>query len=306
MDQIAQSNDGDVDALAISSPSESEQLWAETEKDLAGSSAKRFERKRWPTTPAKIQISLVIPAMNEERNIGWVLERLPDEIDEVILVDGNSADNTVAVSRAIRPDIRVIGQERPGKGAALRAGFAAARGDVIVMLDADRSMDPAEIKRFLALIEEGYDLVKGSRFMGDGGTTDMEAVRRCGNAALRGLANSLYGTRFSDLCYGYMALRRDALGRLALAADGFEIETEIIVRALKSGLRVGEVASFEQPRAHGESNLHTWRDGTRVLRTMLKHRFARSPRPVLEPVPLVVAAETSSGGDMSAVVDIAV
>jgi glycosyltransferase involved in cell wall biosynthesis len=307
MDQIAESTDGVVDALAISSPSESEQQWAEGETDLARSSEKRFVRTRWPGSPAKIQISLVIPAMNEEHNIGWVLERLPAEIDEVILVDGNSVDNTVAVSRAIRPDIRVIGQDRPGKGAALRAGFAAARGDVIVMIDADRSMDPLEIKRFLGLIEEGYDLVKGSRFMGDGGTTDMEAIRRCGNAALRGLANSLYGTRFSDLCYGYMAFRRSALAQLALASDGFEIETEIIVRAIKTGLRVGEVASFEQPRAHGESNLNTWRDGTRVLRTMLRHRFARRPRQALEPVPLVVAAESSAAGtDISTIVDIAV
>jgi hypothetical protein len=309
MDQIAESADGVVSepGLAISSPTESEHECAESETDLARSSDKRFVRTRWPRAAANIQISLVIPAMNEERNIGWVLERLPSEIDEVILVDGNSVDDTVAVSRALCPDIRVVGQDRPGKGAALRAGFAAARGDVIVMIDADRSMDPAEIKRFLALIEEGYDLVKGSRFMGDGGTTDMEAVRRCGNAALRGIANSLYGTRFSDLCYGYMAFRRDALPKLALASDGFEIETEIVVRAIKSGLRIGEVASFEQPRGHGESNLHTWRDGSRVLRTMLKHRFARRTRGALEPAPLVVAAETAvAGGEIPAMVDIAV
>ncbi len=243
----------------------------------------RFVRSRWPQT-THARISVVIPAMNEERNIGWVLSRLPAEIDEVILVDGNSQDETVAVSRAIRPDIRVVGQKRPGKGAALRAGFDAARGDVVVMIDADRSMDPAEIDRFLALLEEGYDLVKGSRFLGDGGTTDMELLRRCGNAALRGLANSLYRTRFTDLCYGFMAFRRDRLEALALEADGFEIETEIVVRAVKAGLRVGEVASFEEPRGHGESNLNTWRDGSRVLRTMLRHRFARRTlAPVLEP-----------------------
>lgn len=235
----------------------------------------RFVRRRWPNTPSRIEVSLVIPAMNEERNIGWVLKRLPPQIDEVILVDGNSSDATVAVSRAICPDIRVVGQDRPGKGAALRAGFAAARGDVIVMIDADRSMDPVEIERFLDLVADGYDLVKGSRFMGDGGTADMEAVRRCGNAALRGMANRLYGTRFTDLCYGFMAFRREHLATLGLQADGFEIETEIVVRAVKSGLRVGEVASFEQPRGYGESNLNTWRDGTRVLRLMLAQRLTR-------------------------------
>ncbi len=238
--------------------------------------------ERHGTQPPRV--SVVIPAMNEARNIGGVLERLPAGIAEVILVDGDSLDDTVAVSRAIRPDILVVGQDRPGKGAALRAGFAVARGDVIVMIDADGSMDPAEISRFVALLDEGYDLVKGSRFLRDGGTTDMERVRRCGNAVLRGLVNALYGARFTDLCYGYIAFDRDRLATLALESDGFEIETEIIVRATKTGLRVGEVPSFEAPRAHGESNLNTWRDGSRVLWTMLHHRFARSsPALVLEP-----------------------
>lgn len=294
MEQIAKTiTDEAVVGLDLAiSQGESADAWVD-ETELAKNQEQRFVRTRWPSSP-KIHVSLVIPAMNEARNIGWVLERLPAEIDEVILVDGNSKDDTIAVSRAVRPDIRVVGQDRPGKGAALRAGFAAARGDVIVMIDADRSMDPAEIERFLALIGEGYDLVKGSRFMGDGGTTDMEHIRRLGNAALRGLANSLYRTRFTDLCYGFMAFRREHLPALALRGDGFEIETEIVVRACKSGLRIGEVASFEQPRGHGDSNLNTWRDGTRVLRVMLAHRFAREraqEQPALVVAPDVAAAE---------------
>jgi glycosyltransferase involved in cell wall biosynthesis len=223
--------------------------------------------------------------LNEARNIGWVLERLPSSIDEVILVDGDSIDETVAVSRAIRPDIRVVGQDRPGKGNALRSGFAAARGDVIVMIDADCSMDPAEIDRYLDLLEEGYDLVKGSRFMEGGGTDDMERLRRWGNGALRGLGNGLYRTQFTDLCYGFCAFRRDSLARMALASDGFEIETEIVVRAVKSGLRIGEVPSFEAPRAYGESNLNTWRDGRRVLQTLLRHSLTRrSSEPTVDVV----------------------
>jgi len=235
----------------------------------------RFVRTRWPR-PSRIDVSLVVPALNEARNISWVLERIPDLVDEVILVDGSSTDDTVAVSRAIRPDIRVVGQDRPGKGAALRAGFAAARGEVIVMIDADRSMDPEEIERYVDQVRAGYDLVKGSRFMDSGGTEDMEAIRRWGNGVLNGLVNVLYRADFTDLCYGYVALRRDRLTDLALRADGFEIETEIVVRALRAGLKVTEVPSFESPRAFGESNLNTWRDGQRVLRTLLRHRFARA------------------------------
>jgi glycosyltransferase involved in cell wall biosynthesis len=231
--------------------------------------------------------------MNEEKNIGWVLERLPESVDEVILVDGNSTDDTVAVSRAIRPDIRVVGQDRPGKGAALRAGFAAARGDFIVMIDADRSMDPSEIQRYLDLLDQDHDLVKGSRFLGDGGTTDMELIRLLGNGVLRGLVNGLFRADFTDLCYGFFAFRRNRLDDLALCSDGFEIETEIVVRAVKAGLRIGEVPSFESPRAYGESNLNTWRDGTRVLRTVLRHRFSRqapTPAPAAAPEPVVMLA----------------
>jgi glycosyltransferase involved in cell wall biosynthesis len=268
----------------------------ELSDDLAMHRTRRFERTRWPR-PALVRVSVVIPAMNEERNIGWVLERMPEYVDEIILVDGNSKDETVAVSRAIRPDIRVVGQDRPGKGAALRAGFAAARGDFIVMIDADRSMDPAEIQRYLELLDQDHDLVKGSRFLGDGGTTDMELVRRLGNGVLRGLVNNLYRTDFTDLCYGFFAFRRDRLDDLALCSDGFEIETELVVRAIKAGLRIGEVPSFESPRAFGESNLNTWRDGTRVLRTLLRHRVMRrdpalTPAPEAEPT-VVMAAEAA-------------
>jgi glycosyltransferase involved in cell wall biosynthesis len=264
----------------------------ESSPDLAAPRTQRFERTRWPR-PAHVRVSLVIPAMNEENNIGWVLERLPETIDEVILVDGNSKDDTVAVSRAIRPDIRVVGQDRPGKGAALRAGFAAARGDFIVMIDADRSMDPAEIKRFLDLLDRGHDLVKGSRFLDDGGTDDMDLIRRLGNGALRGLVNGLFRTDFTDLCYGFFAFRRSRLDDLSLCSDGFEIETELVVRAIKAGLRIGEVPSFEARRAYGESNLNTWRDGTRVLRTLVRHRLSRrapAPAPAAAPEPVVMVA----------------
>lgn len=247
----------------------------------------RFVRRRWPR-PSRVGISLVIPALNEERNIGWVLERIPELVDEVILVDGASTDQTVAVSRAIRQDIRVVGQDRPGKGAALRAGFEAARGEVIVVMDADCSMDPHEIGRFVTLIREGYDLVKGSRFLEGGGTDDMEAVRRMGNGVLNGLVNVLYRAEFTDLCYGYLAFRRNRLDDLRLRADGFEIETEIVCRALKASLRIAEVPSFEGDRAHGESNLRTWRDGGRVLGTLLRHRFGpavpRASRTRTEPL----------------------
>jgi glycosyltransferase involved in cell wall biosynthesis len=215
------------------------------------------------------EVSVVIPTLNEEQNIGWVLERLPAVVDEVLIVDGRSTDGTIQAALAARPDARVILEPRPGKGAALRAGFEAARGDYIVMLDADGSMHPDEITRFVDVLRDGGELVKGSRFMPDGGTSDMTVVRKAGNAGLCGLVNVLYGCRFTDLCYGFFAFRRDALVKLELKSDGFEIETEIVVRAVRAQLRITEVPSFESPRRYGDSNLNAWRDGRRVLRTVL-------------------------------------
>jgi glycosyltransferase involved in cell wall biosynthesis len=224
------------------------------------------------------RVTVVIPAMNEERNIAWVLRGLPAVVDEVILVDGESIDATVEVARSVRPDITVIGQERPGKGAALRAGFEAARGEYIIMIDADGSMDPGEIELYVETLAAGHDMVKGSRFLDGGGTDDMELLRRLGNRALLAVGNVLYRRHFTDLCYGFMGFRASALPRLMLESDGFEIETEIVVRAIKADLRITEVPSFELPRRYGESNLNTWRDGRRVLARLLGERRRGLPR----------------------------
>lgn len=220
------------------------------------------------------KVSVVIPAVNEAENITWVLERVPDFVHDVVLVDGMSVDGTVARATSVYPTLRVIPEDRRGKGRALRAGFAAALGDYIVMLDADGSMDPAEIGNYLDPLLHGYDFVKGSRCMLGGGSNDLTHVRRAGNWALTMWVNLLFGARFSDLCYGFSAFRRDCLPSLDLQSDGFEIETEMTIRAVKADLRIAEVPSLELCRRHGQSNLRTFRDGQRVLRTLLTERFS--------------------------------
>jgi len=224
------------------------------------------------------RVSVVIPAKNEAGNIAWVLEQLPRLVDEVVLVDGHSTDGTVDVARRIRPDIVVVTDGRPGKGAALRAGVEAATGQHVVMLDADGSMDPRELERFLEPLRDGHDLVKGSRFLPGAGTADMTILRDLGNRVLLALANILYRTSHTDLCYGYAAFKRDAFQRLELTADGFEIEAQLFLRARTRGLHVKEVPSFEAPRREGNSNLNTFRDGWRVLKTILGERLPRSWR----------------------------
>jgi glycosyltransferase involved in cell wall biosynthesis len=226
-----------------------------------------------PDAPA---VTAVIPTLNEAENIGWVLRRLPPVVEEVILVDGLSTDGTIEAALAARPDVVVVRAEQRGKGAALQAGFAAARGDIIVMLDADCSMDPAEIDLFVTLLRPDVDLVKGSRFMPGAGTSDITPLRRLGNDVLRALVNRLYGAHFTDLCYGFIAFRRSSLDGLRIDAPGFEVETQIAVHALLANMRIDEAPSFEYARRDGVSKLHPYRDGSRVLWTITReHRAMR-------------------------------
>jgi len=220
----------------------------------------------------RARISVVIPAYNEADNLRWLLPQLANEY-EVIVVDGESTDGTSDVVRELCPRATLIRQRPQGKGAALRAGFAAAMGDVVVMIDADGSMDPLEMDTFVALIARGFDVVKGSRHSCGGGSEDLTFIRRLGNRLFVLLANLLYGSSWSDLCYGYIAMRRSAIDRLRLHSDGFEIETEICVHAVTADLAVAEVPSYELNRRSGVSKLHPLRDGWRVLRVLLRNRL---------------------------------
>lgn len=216
------------------------------------------------------RVSLVVPTRNEAANIAFVLEQVPPCVDEIVLVDGHSTDATIVTARSARPDIRVVHQAGMGKGDALREGFLAAGGDIVVMIDADGSMAPQEIPHYLYFLTHGYDFVKGSRFMGGGGSRDITRLRRTGNRALLGLVNRLHGVLLTDLCYGYVAFHRRYLDFLDLSRPGFEVETQLTLSALRAGLRIAEVPSWEMPRRHGVSNLKTFRDGSRVLRTVLR------------------------------------
>ena len=218
----------------------------------------------------------MIPAKNEARNVPLLLPRIPALVDEIVLVDGLSTDQTVEIARMVRADLTVVHERRTGKGAALRAGFEVATGDYIVMLDADCSMDPDEIPRLIQMLDEGHDMVKGSRFLAGGGTADMSLLRKAGNKGLLTLANLLYGSSYTDLCYGLIAFRRQLLEPMRLDADGFEIEMQLIARATRLGARVTEAPSFESERMFGHSNLNTFRDGWRVLRTLMRERIRRS------------------------------
>ena len=241
----------------------------------------------WP------RVSVVIPALNEARNLPHVFERLPDTCYEIILVDGQSVDDTVNVARRLRPDVRIIRQTRRGKGNALACGFAAATGEIIAMVDADGSSDPGEIPLFVRALLDGADFAKGTRYTPGGGSRDITRLRSLGNRLFRRLVNRWYGTAYSDLCYGYNAFWRRHVPVLGLDptplpagngdgwlwGDGFEVETLINIRVARARLSVTEVPSFEHARIHGSSNLSTFADGLRVLRAILAERRTQRREP---------------------------
>lgn len=222
------------------------------------------------TESEAIRVSVVIPTLNEEKNLAHVLPLLPEFVDEVVIVDGRSKDGTVAEALRLRPDAIIVNERRPGKGRALMSGFAACSGDIIVMLDADGSMDPGEIPAYVYALLGGADFAKGSRFLHGGDTHDMEWYRRLGNWGLGQAVRLAFGGRYSDLCYGYNAFWRDVVPVISGDVAGFEVETYMNCRALAAGLRIVEVPSVESARVHGVSNLNTIRDGFRVLRTIVK------------------------------------
>ena len=245
-------------------------------------------RSAYPT------VSVVVPTRNEARNLEVVLPAIAavrPAVHEIIVVDGNSTDGSLEVARRVLPSVRTITQTRMGKGNAMACGFAAVTGDVVVMFDADGSADPAEIPAFVAALVAGADFAKGSRFTAGGGSDDITLLRKTGNFGLNGVANALFGTSYTDLCYGYNAFWADVLPLLDLPpvdapapaegmlwGDGFEIETVLNCRIAAARLKITEVPSMERQRMFGETNLRTFVDGTRVLRTLVAEHRRKSSR----------------------------
>jgi glycosyltransferase involved in cell wall biosynthesis len=233
------------------------------------------------------KITVIIPTLNEARNLPHVLPLLPQGLHEVIVVDGHSVDNTVAAARRLRPDVRIITQDRGGKGNALACGSAAATGDIIVMLDADGSADPSEIPQFVNVLLGGADFVKGTRFADRGGGSGITTSGRIANHVLSALVNALCHTHYSDPCYGFNAFWRRHVpvlgleeesptkmdGTTRLSGDGFEVDTLINIRAAQAGLTVREVASYGYQRIHEVSNLNAVNNGLGILLAVLSEHY---------------------------------
>jgi glycosyltransferase involved in cell wall biosynthesis len=213
--------------------------------------------------------------LNEAGNLPYVLNTVPNWVTEIIIVDGRSLDDTERVARTLRPDLRIVQQKLHGKGAALRAGLDEAKGDILIVMDADGSMDGSEIGLFRDALIAGADYVKGSRFGQGGGSVDITKLRRFGDGGICFLIWLLFGAHYTDGTYGFKGLWADQLDYLRIDADGFEVELLIDIRAHRAGLKTTEVPCFETHRIHGSSNLNALRDGIRCFQIIVRERFRR-------------------------------
>jgi len=218
-------------------------------------------------------VTVVMPALNEEKSIAgviWELNHLG--YNNILIVDGNSKDRTAEIAKEFGASI--IFQNGSGKGSALRQAFNhhGLDGEVIVMIDADGSMNPKELPALIKALDSGADLAKASRFLQYGYSEDMNLIRRIGNRFFLSLVNLFWSANYTDLCYGFGVFRKDAIEKLypLLKSTNFEIETEIFIKAKKMGLTVVEVPSIEFRRKHGKSNLNAILDGFRILRTIFR------------------------------------
>ena len=230
-----------------------------------------FDQRRLHNT----RIKVIIPTLNEEKNICDVIHRLHClGLQDILVIDGHSLDNTVECVRKL--GVKIMMQNGQGKGSGLREAFKETLdSDIIAMIDADGSMAPEELPSFIDMLNSGADIVKGSRFLHPGTSDDFTPVRRIGNKILTGLTNFLFLTKYTDLCYGYMVFKKEALEKLSILLKGneFEIETEICIRAKTLGLNIFEVPSHEHARCYGGSNLRTFKDGLIILKMILTEFF---------------------------------
>jgi glycosyltransferase involved in cell wall biosynthesis len=234
------------------------------------------------------KVTVVIPARNEEETLPQVLvdlnrtiSDLPGHDFEVICVDDGSTDATARIARSFAARV-VENRRKPGKGMALRAGFEAAGGDIIVMMDADYSHRPEETPALLSALHDGVGLVIGSRVVG--GSEEYTHIRALGNVFLSAALGVCTGRYLSDALNGFKAFRREIFTDFNYTSSAFEIEIEIIANTLRKGLRVVEVSSHERARAGGEMKSRVVRHGTRFLARILWEGM-RGVKPQVSPAP---------------------
>ncbi|MFC2002717.1 glycosyltransferase family 2 protein [Chloroflexota bacterium] len=217
------------------------------------------------------EVTVLICTLNEEGNLHHVLPNIPNWVDEILLIDGNSTDNTVGIVQNINPRIRVLLQPDTGKGNAIRYGIQHARGEIIVMLDADGSTDPSQINDFITPLLNGYEFAKGSRFLGQ--SPVLSRFRLLGNKLFILMTNILYGAKYTDLCAGLNAFWIKVIEEIDPQGTSALWEPTINIKLKKHKIKVVEVLQRDNGRINGTCEAGPLRQGLRILRIIIEERF---------------------------------
>ncbi len=222
-------------------------------------------------------VCVVLPALNEEETIGKVIEEIPRDVLEqngyrvsVLVVDGNSTDLTREV--AYEKGAEVIVEARPGKGRAIKTAFQHIRADFVVMMDADYTYPATYIPDLLSMLQQGYDVVIGSRLKGERAQGSISRLNMFGNHLLTSMARMLYLTRISDLCTGYWAFRGEVIPKLHISAEGFNLEADLFAQVAKNGHSMGQMPIHYRRRST-PSKLSSIKSGVNIAKTLIRGRF---------------------------------
>ena len=212
----------------------------------------------------------MIPTRNEGRGLRRVLPALPAVVDEIVIVDGDWSDGTLEVAAQLRPDSVRLRQHGRGKGGAIKQGLLAATGDILVTMDGDGSMDPADIDLAVGeLCRRVPTSSRAPRALPGAGSADFTSLRRHGNGVLARVANLLYGQQWTDITYGFNAYWRGVIVELDDLADGFEFEIQAALKAARAGLAVSEVPCVGRRRGSVESRSPSGSGPTRSFRILV-------------------------------------
>lgn len=228
---------------------------------------------------ARPLVSIVIPAFNEQESIGDTLDKAYKMIEpspfsfEIIVVDDGSTDRTRELAGQHKVTVLTNGTNK-GKGVALRRGFGHAQGEIVVTMDADGSHDPADVPKLLLPVLNGATLALGTRFGSEEGKQSTRKLNLFGNGLINLSILLLTGKRITDSQSGFRAMRQSFVRELTLVSDGYEVETEVLVKALRNGNIVKEVPLGISRRKNGHSHLNPLSDGIKIMRTVVKSVIA--------------------------------
>lgn len=222
-----------------------------------------------------MELSIIVPCHNEEKNVGAVLKKIRDVVKsdvEIIVVDDGSTDNTAGVG--MENGAKVIRHSsKQGKGVSIRDGIALAKNEVVLFLDGDGQDDPKDIANLLQAINHGADFVIGSRWLGELREGAISKLNYFATSMITTIINLLFNSNITDSQAGFRCVRKSKLKKFQLKARGYEIETEMLIKAIKHKLKIVEVPVTRSRRLHGTSHMKRFRLGFKILFLLSKELF---------------------------------